>query len=192
MKKKHRAVLLARFKIGSVVAGIWRWSNDIRRALVDLRDLGLHQTMSIQIESIMSFLLLCVTKIRIISSIVCPSFYHSVMFCFCWHHKATSDTWSIITLNFTEKTFVHLSLNNICIYLDVKLLYDKIICFMKKKFGLTKFCSVWQNLEFCQTDVWQNSRVFRQHCRRYQFDMYTYMDQTLQSNYISCNSENIN
>ena len=31
-------------------------------------------------------------------------------------------------------------------------------------FGLTKFCSVWQNLEFCQTDVWQNSGVFRQHC----------------------------
>ena len=33
-----------------------------------------------------------------------------------------------------------------------------------KKFGPTKFCSVRQNLEFCQTDVWQNSRVFRQHC----------------------------
>ena len=28
---------------------------------------------------------------------------------------------------------------------------------MKKKFGLTKFCLVWQNLEFRQTDVWQNS-----------------------------------
>ena len=26
---------------------------------------------------------------------------------------------------------------------------------MKKKFGLTKFCLVWQNLEFRQTDVWQ-------------------------------------
>ena len=37
---------------------------------------------------------------------------------------------------------------------------------MKKKFGLTKFCSVWQNLEFCQTNVWQNSGVFRQHCDR--------------------------
>ena len=23
---------------------------------------------------------------------------------------------------------------------------------------------VRQNLEFCQTDVWQNSKVFRQHC----------------------------
>ena len=33
---------------------------------------------------------------------------------------------------------------------------------MKKKFGLTKFCLVWQNLEFRQTDVWQNSGVFRQ------------------------------
>ena len=30
--------------------------------------------------------------------------------------------------------------------------------------GPTKFCSVWQNLEFCRTDVWQNSKVFRQHC----------------------------
>ena len=27
----------------------------------------------------------------------------------------------------------------------------KIICFMKNKFGLTKFCSVWQNLKFCQS-----------------------------------------
>ena len=36
-----------------------------------------------------------------------------------------------------------------------------------KKFGLTKFCSVRQNLEFCQTDVRQNSRVFRQHCKMY-------------------------
>ena len=33
-----------------------------------------------------------------------------------------------------------------------------------KKFGLTKFCLIWQNLEFCQTDVWQNSKVFWQHC----------------------------
>ena len=32
-----------------------------------------------------------------------------------------------------------------------------------QKFGPTKFCSVRQNLEFCQTNVWQNSKVFRQH-----------------------------
>ena len=30
----------------------------------------------------------------------------------------------------------------------------------KKKFGLTKFCSVWQNFEFCQTNVWQNFEYF--------------------------------
>ena len=36
-----------------------------------------------------------------------------------------------------------------------------------KKFGPTKFCSVQQYLEFCQTNVWQNSKVFRQHCLRH-------------------------
>ena len=35
-----------------------------------------------------------------------------------------------------------------------------------KKFGPTKFCSVGQNLEFCQTYVQQNSKVFPQHCDR--------------------------
>ena len=32
-----------------------------------------------------------------------------------------------------------------------------------KKFGPTKFCSVRQNLELHQTNVWQNSQVIRQH-----------------------------
>ena len=36
--------------------------------------------------------------------------------------------------------------------------------FNLKKLGLTKFYSVWQSLEFCQTDVQQNSWVFWQHC----------------------------
>ena len=37
-----------------------------------------------------------------------------------------------------------------------------------KKFGPTKFFSVRQSLEFCQADVWQNSRdVFPQHWKTY-------------------------
>ena len=32
-----------------------------------------------------------------------------------------------------------------------------------KKFDQTKFCAVRQNLEFCQTHVWQNLKVFRKH-----------------------------
>ena len=57
-----------------------------------------------QDQSIMSLLLLCVTKVKIISSIVCLSVYLYVMLCFCWHHNATSDTWTIILLNFTGIT----------------------------------------------------------------------------------------
>ena len=29
-----------------------------------------------------------------------------------------------------------------------------------KKFGPTKFCSVWQNIKFCQTNIWQNLKYF--------------------------------
>ena len=55
-------------------------------------------------RSIMSLLLLCVTKVKIISSIVCLSIHLYVMLCFCWHHNVTSDSWTIITLNFTGIT----------------------------------------------------------------------------------------
>ena len=61
-----RAVIPTRSEIRLAVAGIWRWSNDIRHALAELRDLRLRQTISIRIE-VLSLLLLCVTKVKIIS-----------------------------------------------------------------------------------------------------------------------------
>ena len=67
-----------RLEIPPAVSGTWRWSNDIRHALAELRDRDLRLRQTMWIRSV-----ILVTKVMIISSIVYPSVHPSVMLCFC-------------------------------------------------------------------------------------------------------------
>ena len=90
-------------------------------------------------SKVLSLLLSCFTKIRIILSIVCPSVRPSLRRALLLL-APQRDKWHLNNNNieFYWSHFVHLSLNNTCIYWDLKSSYDQ-------NYMLNKKSSVWQN-----------------------------------------------
>ena len=178
--KLQRAVIPTRLEIQPAVAGIWRWSNDMH-SLCDVcktmliwmkRKLDVLKNRNKFLTGCTNCYITCVYHFcYCVLSSFCPLSVRPFIPLSCWHHNMTSDTWfvtwTIITLNFTGITlaivfqqYLHIISPKIIICMTAIIIY---MLYKKKKFSLTKFCSVWQNLEFCHTNVWQNSGIFGQH-----------------------------
>ena len=96
--KLQKVIISTRLEIRRAVAGIWMTSDMHLLSCVTVcdRDLPVYSltatTWSNKVYSdrkcyVIIVINLCVTKVKIISSIVCPPVHPSVMLCFGWHHK---------------------------------------------------------------------------------------------------------